>query len=135
MTANRAASGNIIKFILTGLGLAVFSAGCAFIGGFIAGRWLGDGSLADLGLAILGLLFGYSFGILAGILAIKYLFHQRGSVIFAIIAAIVWTGISILIAVPFDLNDNLASVFVITSFLLVPFATLGGFYLKRQKKY
>jgi uncharacterized membrane protein YcaP (DUF421 family) len=133
MTTNHTTRAKVIKFILTAIGLAVFSAGCGILGGIIAGRFLGDGSLSDLGLAILGLLLGYIFGIVAGILAVKFIFHQRGSIIFAIIAAIIWTGVSILIAIPFNLSDNLVSTIVITSFFGVPFAALGGFYWRRKK--
>lgn len=123
--------GKILKFILIAIALGLFGVAMGFLGGLFAGRVLGDGSLTDLGLAILGLLLGYVCGIVVGVIAIKYVFHQRGSIIFGIIGAIIWTGISILVMIPFNLNDNLVSVFVTACFLGVPFAALGGFYLKR----
>ena len=107
--ANARMSAPAEKLIPTFCAMCGPSAGCGILGGIISGRFLGDGSLADLGLAILGLLLGYIFGIVAGILAIKFIFHQRGSLVFAIIAAIIWTGVSILIAIPFNLSDNLVS--------------------------
>jgi hypothetical protein len=132
MNTNHTTTWKITKFILIALGLAVFSAACSVLGVLIA-RIFTTGTLADLGLAIIGLLFGYIFGVVLGILAIRFIFRQNGSLIFGMLAAIIWTGVSILIAVPFNLSSNLVSTIVIISFFCVPFAALGGFYWRRGK--
>ena len=98
----------------------------------MAGRGLGDGSLADLGLAIAGLLIGYVFGIVVGLLAIRFILKQRGSVLLGIVAAVIWMGVSIAIAIPFNLSDNLVSIVVALFLLCVPVAAMLGFNLKRN---
>jgi hypothetical protein len=132
MTTNHTTTWNIIKFILTAIGLVVFSAACSVLGVLIA-RIFTTGTLADLGLAIIGLLFGYIFGTVAGILGIKFFFHQSGSLLFSMAAAIVWIGVTILISVIFNSSNDLVSTIVIVAFFGLPFVALGGFYWKRRK--
>ena len=83
-------------------------------------------------LAIVGLLIGYVFGIVAGLLAIRFVLKQRGSVFLGIVAAVVWIGVSISIGIPFNLSDNLVSIVVGALFLCVPVAAMLGFNLKRH---
>jgi len=124
----------VLKFVVTALGLEVFTAGCGILGGFIGVRVWGDGSLIDLGLAIFGFIFGGFIGIAAGIIAIKYLFHQRGSVILALIFTVVWAGLTTLLSINLDLGNPWISNLVTIAFLAIPFAAVAGFYLKRDKQ-
>ncbi len=121
----------ILRIILTTIGLAISGVIFGVLGGFLAGRGLGDGSLADLGLAIIGLLLGYAFGIIIGLFGIRFILHQRGSVFLGIVAAVVWVGVSIAIAIPFNLSDNFVSIVVALFLLCVPVAAMLGFNLRR----
>jgi hypothetical protein len=132
MTTNNTAAWNFIKFILIAVGLAVFSAACSILSVLIA-RIFTTGTLADLGLAIIGLIGGYIFGTLAGILAIRFLFRQSGSLLFSIAAAIIWIAVTTLIEVVFTSNNILGTTVVTVAFLGLPFVALGGFYWRRRK--
>jgi hypothetical protein len=134
MTTNHTTASKVIKFLLIAIGLTVFSWGCGALAGFSLPRLFGDGSLADLGLAIIGLLGGYLFGIIAGMLAIRFIFRQKGSLLLSIAATIIFIIIAVLLSIPLNWSNNPDSVIVIILFLGVPFAALGGFYWKRKRQ-
>ena len=132
MTTNNTTTWKITKFIFTAIGLAVFSAACSVLGVLIA-RIFTTGTLADLGLAIIGLILGYVFGTVAGIFAIRFIFHQSGSLLLSMAAAIIWIVVTILLGVAFQSDNTVASTVVAVAFLGLPFVALGGFYLRRRK--
>jgi hypothetical protein len=134
MTTNRSTFSRILKFILIALGMEVFSLGLGVLAGVISIRVWGDGSLIDLGLAIMGFILGGIFGIVAGIIALKYLFHQHGSVIVALIVAAVWGGVVTVLALTINLGITFVSNLISILFLLLPAVAVGGFYLKRDRK-
>lgn len=121
----------IIRAILTAIGLAVSCIVFSVLGGILFRQGLGDGSLVDLGLAILGLILGYIFGIAVGLCAIRYILKQKGSIILGIVAAIILAGLSITAVTLLKLNDNLVSIFTGAFLIFVPVAALLGFRFKR----
>ena len=112
--------------------LAVIGIVFAITGAFIGGRILGSDSagFGALGLAIGGILVGYPTGIMVGILVIKNLFHQKGSVLLGLIGGIIGTVATVALAEPLNLNSNSYLLFG-AFFVLVTGLSLGGFYLKK----
>ena len=92
MNWSSSVSSKIIRFIIMAFALAVIGIIFAITGAFIGGRILGSDSagFGALGLAIGGILVGYPTGIIAGILLIKKLFHQKGSVLLGLIGGIIY---------------------------------------------
>jgi hypothetical protein len=114
------------------LGLGIIGIAFGAIGAFIGGRILGSDSFGfgALGLALGGILIGYPTGIIVGILLIKKVLHQKGSLLLGILGSIVGAVITVALAEPLNLNSNnnlLFSVFLLS----VPLFCLGGFFLKR----
>ena len=115
-------------FILAALGTYVLSFGLAILGGVTGAHSVSSADFAALGLAIMGMLIGYVAGIVLGLICIKHLLHQTGSLTWGIIALAVWTGISIAIAAIFNLASDASSAVVVACFLSTPIAALLGYY-------
>jgi hypothetical protein len=103
----------------------------AILGALIGTKVLGRDAagFADLGLAIAGMIVGYPAGIALGLLAIKKIFHQKGSVLLGLVGGIVGMAATIALAEPLHLNSDPNLLFG-AFFLLVTGLSLGGFYLK-----
>ncbi|MFC2071402.1 hypothetical protein ACFLUU_01605 [Chloroflexota bacterium] len=132
MNWSSSVSGKIIKFIIMAFVLAVIGIIFAITGAVIGGRILGSDSagFGALGLAIGGILVGYPTGIITGILLIKRVFHQKGSVLLGLIGGIIGTVATVVLAEPLNLNSNSYLLFG-AFFMLVTGLSLGGFYLKK----
>ena len=122
----------MIRFIIKAFILAVTGIIFAITGALISGRILGNGAegFGALGLAIGGILVGYPTGIIVGILLIKRLFHQKGSVLLGLIGGIIGTVVTVALSEPLNLNSNSYLLFG-TFFVLVTGLSLGGFHLKK----
>ena len=123
---------NIIRFCIMALVLGASGIIVAIIGAFVGSKILGsnDMEFGALGLAIGGILIGYPKGIIIGILLIKKLFKQKGSLLFGLIGGIIGTVVTIILIEPFNLTSNSYLLFG-TFFVLVTCLSLGGFYLKK----
>ena len=73
----------IFKLVLMTLGLGIIGIAFGLIGVLIGGKVLGGNSVgfASLGLAIGGIIVGYPTGIIVGIVLIRKVLHQRGSLL------------------------------------------------------
>ena len=95
--------------------------GIAFglIGALIGGKVLGGDSFGfgALGLTLGGIIIGYPTGIIVGIVSIKKLLHQRGSLLPGILGSIIGSVIIIPLEEPLNLNSNSGLLFGV--FLLV----------------
>ncbi|OGN87528.1 MAG: hypothetical protein A2158_07135 [Chloroflexi bacterium RBG_13_46_14] len=102
------------------------------IGAIIGGRIIGSDAegFGALGLAIGGILVGYPTGIIVGLLLMKRLFHQKGSVWLGLLGGIIGTVVTIALSEPLKLNSNSYLLFG-AFFVLVTGLSLGGFYLKK----
>jgi hypothetical protein len=125
-------AGRIFKFVLMTIGLGVLGIVFGVIGALIGGRVLGSDSIGfgALGLAIGGVIIGYPTGIIIGIISIREIFHQRGSLVLGILGSIVGAVITMVLAEPLNLNSNTNLLFGVF-FLSVPVFCLVGFFLKR----
>ena len=132
MSQNSSVSGKMIRFIVMAFVLAVAGIIFSITGAFIGGRILGSDAagFGALGLAIGGILVGYPTGIIVGILLVKRLFHQKGSVLLGLIGGIIGTVATVVLSEPLNLNSNSYLLFG-TFFVLVTGLSLGGFYLKK----
>ena len=132
MSRNLSISGKMIRFNIMAFVLAVTGIIFAITGAFIGGRILGSDAagFGALGLAIGGILVGYPTGIIVGILLVKSLFHQKGSVLLGLMGGIIGTVATIALSEPLNLNSNSYLLFG-TFFVLVTGLSLGGFYLKK----
>ena len=132
MSRNLSISGKMIRFIIMAFVLAVTGIIFAITGALIGGRILGSDAagFGALGLAIGGILVGYPTGIIVGILLVKRLFHQKGSVLLGLIGGIIGTVATVALAEPLNLNSNSYLLFG-AFFVLVTGLSLGGFYLKK----
>ena len=126
------AAGRTGKFVLMALGLGIIGALFAVAGALIGGKVLrGDASgFGALGLAIGGVLLGYPAGIIVGIILLKKILHQRGSLLSGILGSINGAVIIMALAEPLNLNSNTTLLSVV--FLAgVPVFALAGFLLKK----
>ena len=126
------ASGRIFKFVLMTIGLGVLGIVFGVIGALIGGRVIGSDSVGfgPLGLAIGGIIIGYPTGIIVGIILIRKILHQQGSLLLGIIGSIVGAVVILVLTEPLNLNSNTNLLFGV--FLLgVPVFCLIGFSLKR----
>ena len=123
---------NIVKFILMAIGLGLLGILFAVTGALIGGRVLGSDSagFGALGLAIGGVIIGYPAGIIVGIISIKRILRQKGSLLFGIVGSIIGAVIIMALAEPLNLNSNTNLLFG-AFFLSVPIFCLVGFFLKR----
>ena len=123
----------ILRFLIFAFGLAVCGIVLGIVGILIGGRLLagGDSSgFAALGMAIGGLIIGYPAGIITGIILLKKVFKQKGSLWLGIAGAAVGAAAVLGLAEPLNINANTTLLFVVF-FTVPPFFSLGGFYLKR----
>jgi len=122
----------ILKFVLMTVGLGIIGILFGVIGALIGGRVLGADSVgfASLGLAIGGILVGYPTGIIVGIVLIKKVLHQRGSLLLGIVGSVIGAVVTMVLAEPLNLNSNTNLLFGVF-LLIVPVFCLIGFYLKR----
>ncbi|MFC1952140.1 hypothetical protein ACFLV8_00695 [Chloroflexota bacterium] len=123
---------NIIRFIIMTIGLGIMGIVFGVIGALIGSKVLGSNSVGfgDLGLAIGGVIVGYPTGIIVGIISIRKIFHQHGSLLLGILGSIIGAVIIMVLAEPLHLNSNTSLLFV-AFFLAVPVFCLIGFFLKR----
>ena len=125
-------AGRIFKFLLMTIGLGIIGIVFGLAGALIGGKVLGSNSVgfADLGLAIGGVIIGYPSGIIVGIISIKRILHQKGSLLLGILGSIIGAVTTMILAEPLNLNSNTNLLFGL--FLLgVPAFCLIGFFLKR----
>ena len=122
----------ILKFAIMTLGLGAIGIAFGIIGALIGGRVLGADSVgfASLGLAIGGILIGYPTGIIVGIVLIRKVLRQQGSLLLGIVGSIIGAVITMVLAEPLHLNSNTSLLFG-TFLLIVPVFCLIGFYLRR----
>ncbi|MFC2032158.1 hypothetical protein ACFLUS_02130 [Chloroflexota bacterium] len=122
----------ILKFVLMAIGLGVLGIVVGVIGALIGGKVLGSDSVGfgALGLAIGGVIIGYPAGIIVGIISIKKILHQQGSLLLGILGSIIGAVIIIVLAEPLNLNSNTNLLFGVF-FLSVPVFCLVGFFLNR----
>ena len=122
----------ILKYILMTLGLGIIGIAFGAIGAFIGGRLLGANSVGfgALGLAIEGIIVGYPAGIIVGIVLIRKVLHQKGSLLLGIVGSIIGAVIVMVLAEPLHLNSNTNLLFG-TFLVIIPIFCLIGFYLRR----
>ena len=122
----------IVRFVIMTISLGVIGIVFGVIGALIGGRVLGSDSFGfgALGLAIGGVIIGYPTGIIVGIVTLKRIFHQRGSLLLGILGSIVGAVITMGLAEPLNINSNPNLLFG-TFFLSVPVFCMVGFLLKR----
>ena len=120
------------KFVFMAIGLGITGIVFGVIGALIGGKVLGGDSVGfgALGLALGGIIVGYPTGIIVGIISIKKIFHQRGSLLLGILGSIIGSVIIIALAEPLNLNSNPGLLFG-AFFLSVPVFCLGGFFLRK----
>ncbi len=123
---------NIVKFVIMTIGLGIIGIVFGLVGALIGGKVLGGDSFGfgALGLALGGIIIGYPTGIIVGIVSIKKILHQRGSLLFGILGSIFGAIITIAVAEPLNLNSNPYLLFGVF-FLSIPLFCLVGFFLKR----
>jgi hypothetical protein len=114
------------------VGLGVIGVGFAMLGALLGAKVLAGSNptgFADLGLAIAGMIVGYPAGIIIGIILIKKLLHQNGTIWLGILGSILGAGLTLLLAEPLQLNSNTNLLFGVFLFI-VPVFCLLGFYMK-----
>ena len=114
------------------IGLGIIGIVFGLVGAIIGGKVLGGDSFGfgALGLALGGVLVGYPTGIIVGIISIRKILHQQGSLLLGILGSIFGAVITIFVAEPLNLNSNPNLLFGVL-FLSVPLFCLVGFFLKR----
>jgi len=92
----------IFKLVLMTLGLGIIGIAFGLIGVLIGGKVLGGNSVgfASLGLAIGGIIVGYPTGIIVGIVLIRKVLHQRGSLLLGIVGSIIGAVVTMVLAEP-----------------------------------
>ena len=120
---------NVIKFVLTAIGLGIAGVIFGIIGAYIGGGVIGDDAetFGALGLAISGLLLGYVIGIVVGIILIKRFIYRNGALMFGIAGGIIGATITILASVPLSTNVLIYS----GVFFIIPAFCLAGLLIKR----
>ncbi|MFH1639792.1 MAG: hypothetical protein ABIB93_05725 [Chloroflexota bacterium] len=122
----------VVRFAVMTAGLGaigiLFGVGGALFGGRILGA--DAAGFGALGLAIGGIMVGYPAGIIVGLVLIKKLLHQRGSLLLGILGSIFGAGVTLALAEPLKLNSNTNLLFG-TFLLSVPVCCLLGFFLRR----
>ena len=123
---------NIVKFVIMTIGLGIIGIVFGVIGALIGGKVLGSDSFGfgALGLALGGIIIGYPAGIIVGIISIRKILHQPGSLLFGILGSIIGAVITMVLAEPLNLNSNTNLLFGVF-FLSVPVFCLAGFFLRR----
>ena len=128
MSARNSLTIKVARFIGLVLGLAVCGAVFAVVGGFIGGGIAGENTFGALGLAILGVVAGYFLGNILGIVLLKKLFRQHGSILLGLVGCVAGVAITVAVGVMLDPDINL---FFWIALISVPVLCLVGFYLKR----
>ncbi|MFC1912044.1 hypothetical protein ACFLXG_02670 [Chloroflexota bacterium] len=123
---------NIIKFAIMTIGLGIIGIAFGIVGALIGSKVLGSNSFGfgALGLALGGIIIGYTTGIIVGIISIKKILHRHGSLLLGILGSIFGAVITVVAAEPLNLNTNPNLLFGFF-FLSVPLFCLIGFSLKR----
>ena len=123
---------NMAKFAIMTVGLGIIGIIFGLVGALIGGKILGSDSFGfgALGLALGGILVGYPTGIVVGIVLIKKILHQRGSLLLGILGSILGAIIIIVLTEPLNLNSN-ANLLFIVFFLSVPLFSMIGYNIKR----
>ena len=122
----------VLRFIIMGVILVASGVLFAIAGIFIGGRILGSNAegFGALGLAIGGAAVGYFLGTIAGIVLIKKVVYRKGSLIPAVLGAIIGIIITTFLAGPLNLFSN--SALLIAAYLIIVSGfSIGGLYLKR----
>ena len=122
----------IFKLVLMTLGLGIIGIAFGLIGVLIGGKVLGGNSVgfASLGLAIGGIIVGYPTGIIVGIVLIRKVLHQRGSLLLGFLGSVIGVVVIMVLAEPLHLNSN-TNLLLGTFLVIVPVFCLVGFYLRR----
>ena len=122
----------ITKFVLITVGLGIIGILFGVIGALVGGRVLGADSFGfgALGLAIGGIIVGYPTGIIVGIVLIRKVLHQQGSLLLGIVGSIIGAVVTMVLAEAVHLNSNTNLLFG-TFLLIVPVFCLFGFYLRK----
>jgi hypothetical protein len=125
-------AGKILRFVLMTIGLGLAGVAFGVIGAFIGGKVLGGDSagFAALGLAISGTIAGFAAGIIIGIISLRLIFHQRGSVWRGILGSLAGAVIILVLTGPFHLISN-TDLLLVLFCLGVPLGGMAGFFLKR----
>ena len=112
----------IIKFVIKMIGMAVIGIAFAIAGAFIGGRVLGSDAIGfgAIGLAIGGILIGYPLGTIVGLILLKKLFHQQGSIWLGTLGAFLGTFIFSVFFIPFlgVVGSLMALIFILAFFSL-----------------
>ena len=117
------------------IGLGIIGIVFGLAGALIGGEVLGGDSVGfgALGLAIGGIIIGYPTGIIVGIVSIKKILHQRGSLLLGILGSIFGAVITIVVAETLNLNSNPNLLFGVF-FLSVPPLLFGWVFLKKMEQ-
>ena len=123
---------NMVKFVIMTIGLGIIGIIFGLVGALIGGKVLGGDSFGfgALGLALGGIIIGYPAGIIVGIISIRKVLHQQGSLLLGILGSIIGAIITMVLAEPLNFNSNPNLLFGVF-FLSVPLFCLVGFFLKR----
>jgi hypothetical protein len=119
---------NIVKFLAMAVGLAICGVILAVAGAFIGGKGFSNDVYSSLGLAFIGVITGYLAGNVIGIVLIKKILHQSGSILLSILGCIAGIAITLVITITLDPDINVFFWMVIVS---VPVLCLSGFHLKK----
>lgn len=115
------------------IGIAIIGIAFAIAGAFIGGRVLGSDMVGfgALGLAIGGILVGFPLGTIVGLVLLRKVFHQKGSIWLGMLGAIIGTVATVVLSEPLNLNAHI-NLLLGVFFTIVPSLTLGGFYLTKR---
>ena len=122
---------NALNFVITAVGMTALGIALGIAGGYIGAHSVNPANFEALGAALFGLLVGFVIGAIIGLFLLKYTVHVAGSLLLGILAAAVWTVVSIGVANLMNQFHDASSVIVVIVFLLIPTVSLAGFYLKR----
>ena len=117
------------------IGTAGIGAVIAFLSAFISGLVMREWNIgfASLGILLLLMIIGYLAGVIVGMVLTDRVIHYRGSLLFAIPASIMGTGlVFVLAADPLNLNPNISVLFTCL-FLFPPLMGTTGFHLGRKR--
>ena len=115
-------------FVGMTIGLAICGAILAVVGAFVGGKGFSRDVYSALGLALIGVITGYLAGNIIGIILIKKVLHQNGSILLGILGCIAGIVITLVLTITLDPDIN---VFFWMAIVSVPVLSLAGFYLKR----
>jgi hypothetical protein len=128
MSARNSLTIKVAKFISIAVGLAVCGAVVAVAGAYIGGKGFSDDVYSALGLAFIGIILGYLLGNIIGIVLVKKILHQHGSIFLGILGCVAGVAITVITTIIWDPG---ISLFFPIAIISVPVLCLAGFYLKK----